>query len=291
MKKNDYSFTAKKVGTGRYFWDFKNNTIKTLDRDLTVKAISNNNVYIRWEFKYRTAEKPDIDSTIILLMQVMTPNVPITVTLPYKTQEEQTELGVVEGSAYYLFYFDPSSIPVEEEYTVEMLPLHPNGLLYDGVTDYSENANIPALTDFTVIAKRVWMNKDNPMNECFIHKGVVSTPISESALMLEYEIGNDTYYRSSSYGGYINIERSNRPEIITYQTTESYNRISIIKGSGIDTQGLVVGAVTNNYWKGVFYKLILYPKTIPLLQINFLKNLMEKDEIIDLTNPIFIKDE
>lgn len=41
----------------------------------------------------------------------------------------------------------------------------------------------------------------------------------------------------------------------------------------------------------VFYKLILYPKTIPLLQINFLKNLMEKDEIIDLTNPIFIKNE
>lgn len=41
----------------------------------------------------------------------------------------------------------------------------------------------------------------------------------------------------------------------------------------------------------VFYKLILYPKTISLLEINFLKNLMEKDEIIDLTNPIFIKDE
>lgn len=90
IEKNDYSFTAKKVGTGQYFWDFKNNSIKTLDRDLTVKAISNNNVYIRWEFKYRTAEKPDIYSTIILLRQAMTPNVPITVTLPYKTQEEQT---------------------------------------------------------------------------------------------------------------------------------------------------------------------------------------------------------
>lgn len=47
IEKNDYSFTAKKVGTGQYFWDFKNNKIKTLDRDLTVKAISNNNVYIR----------------------------------------------------------------------------------------------------------------------------------------------------------------------------------------------------------------------------------------------------
>lgn len=40
----------------------------------------------------------------------------------------------------------------------------------------------------------------------------------------------------------------------------------------------------------VFYKLILYPKTIPLLQINFLKNLMERDEIIDLNNKIFIQE-
>ena len=32
-------------------------------------------------------------------------------------------------------------------------------------------------------------------------------------------------------------------------------------------------------------------KTISLLEINFLKNLMEKDEIIDLNNPIFIKNE
>lgn len=165
-----------------------------------------------------------------------------------------------------------------------------NGLVFDGVDDYLENANIPAFTDFTVIAKRVWMNKDQPANECFIHKGVINTPISESAFMLEYEITNDTYYRSSSFGGYVNVDRANRPEIITYQTTESYNGISIIKGSSIDTQGLVVGAVTNNYWKGILYKLILYPKTIPLLQINFLKNLMERDEIIDLNNPIFIQE-
>ena len=290
IEKNAYSFTAKRVGTGETFWDFKNNYIKTLNKELTIKAVSNKNTYIRWEFKYRTAEKPDLDSTIILLRQAMTPDVPITVTLPYKTEEEQIELGVTQGSAYYLFYFDPSGIPVGEEYTVEMLPLYPNGLVYDGVTDYSINNNIPAFTDFTAIAKRVWMNKDQPANECFIHKGVINTPISESAFMLEYEITNDAYYRSSSFGGYVNVDRANRPEIITYQTTESYNGISIIKGSSIDTQGLVVGAVTNNYWKGVLYKLILYPKTIPLLQINFLKNLMERDEIIDLNNPIFIQE-
>ena len=191
------------------------------------------------------------------------------------------------------FTVSPISEGVKEfdcDITIEVLPEYENGLVYDGITDYSENANIPALTDFTIIAKRVWMNKDNPMNECFIHKGVVSTPISKSALMLEYEIGNDTYYRSSSYGGYINIERSNRPERIVYQTPNSYNGTSITKGSGTDTTGIVIGGVTNNYWKGIFYKLMLYPKTLPILQINYLKNLMNSDEIIDLNNKIFIQE-
>ena len=127
--------------------------------------------------------------------------------------------------------------------TITQIPEYQNGFVFNGKTAYLENLNILAITDFTAIAKRVWANKDNPMNECFIHKGVVSTPISESAFMLEYEITNDTYYRSASFGGYINVERVNRPESITYQTAESYNGIPIIKGSAIDTQGA-------SYWGG-----------------------------------------
>jgi hypothetical protein len=173
--------------------------------------------------------------------------------------------------------------------TITQIPEYQNGFVFNGKTAYLENLNILAITDFTAIAKRVWANKDNPMNECFIHKGVVSTPISESAFMLEYEITNDTYYRSASFGEYINVERVNRPENITYQTTESYNGIPIIKGSGIDTKGLVIGAVTNNYWKGIFYKLMLYSKTIDMLSINALKNLFALDILIDINHPIFKK--
>ena len=166
-----------------------------------------------------------------------------------------------------------------------------NGLLLDGVDDHAVNTVIPAVTDFTVIAKREWINKDTIGNECFIHKGVINTPIGETAFMLEYEIANDTYYRSSSYGGYINIERTNRPEKIIYQTPTSYNGTAITKGSGTDTIGLTLGAVTNNYWHGVFYKLMFYTKTIDQLSINMLKNLFERDELIDVTNPIFKKEE
>lgn len=190
------------------------------------------------------------------------------------------------GSGRFCGFRNPG---IGNSVTITQIPEYQNGFVFNGKTAYLENLNILAITDFTAIAKRVWANKDNPMNECFIHKGVVSTPISESAFMLEYEITNDTYYRSASFGGYINVERVNRPENITYQTTESYNGIPIIKGSGIDTKGLVIGAVTNNYWKGIFYKLMLYSKTIDMLSINALKNLFALDILIDINHPIFKK--
>jgi hypothetical protein len=190
------------------------------------------------------------------------------------------------GSGRFCGFGNPG---IGNSVTITQIPEYQNGFVFNGKTAYLENLNILAITDFTAIAKRVRANKDNPMNECFIHKGVVSTPISESAFMLEYEITNDTYYRSASFGGYINVKRVNRPENITYQTTESYNGIPIIKGSGIDTKGLVIGAVTNNYWKGIFYKLMLYSKTIDMLSINALKNLFALDILIDINHPIFKK--
>lgn len=202
--------------------------------------------------------------------------------LPMSYKVEEGGTGVNGG-------FNSNASVLNVGVIIEQIPEYQNGFVFNGKTAYLENLNIIAITDFTAIAKRVWANKDNPMNECFIHKGVVSTPISESAFMLEYEITNDTYYRSASFGGYINVDRVNRPENITYQTTESYNGIPIIKGSGIDTKGLVIGAVTNNYWKGIFYKLMLYSKTIDMLSINALKNLFALDILIDINHPIFKK--
>lgn len=286
IEKNDYSFTAKRVGTGEYFWDFKNNSIRTLDKELTVKAVSNNNVSIRWEFKYRTAEKPDIDSAIVLVKQAMTPNVPITVTLPYKTEEEQAELGVVEGSTYYLFYFDPSDIPVNEEYTVEMLPLYPNGLVYDGVTDYSKNSNIPAFTDYTYIFKRTLLNKK--YNSASVFKGS-NQQSGGGAFICDYNsVEPELMIQGYSFGAGLYANSLNTNDIV-YGTKNSVNGAIIAPGNNADVEGLAVGK-WRAYRQMVFYKLILYPKTISLLQINFLKNLMERDEIIDLTNPIFIQE-
>lgn len=287
VNRNGYSVTLRKKAEDFNAWQFNYGTsVKDLTEDLKFKFKCDKTIKIVWQLKYQVTDG-EAYQTETLVSQEVEANTEADISLIHKTAEQLAELGAIKH--YYLIFFNNAKLAIDEEYTITMLPLYPNGLCIDGVTDYLSNANVPALTDFTVIAKREWFNKSKYLYECFAHKGIIDTPIGETAFMLEYEIGNDTYYRSSSYGGYLNVERSNRPEKIVYQTPTSYNGTSITRGSGADTTGLIIGAVTNNYWKGVFYKLMLYPKTLTNLEIMFLKNLFERDEIIDLTNPIFIQ--
>lgn len=164
--------------------------------------------------------------------------------------------------------------------TIEILPEYENGLAYDGVSDFTDNKNIPIFTDFTAIIKRVDLDAKND-NSTVMFKG---NKIYESSIgngfILDYCYNSKNYVYS--YGKLNQIERDDSK--IIYLTPESYNGNSIIKGENEDNLGLVLG----KYWKGIIYKTILYSKTISLLEINFLKNLMEKDEIIDINHPIFI---
>ena len=164
--------------------------------------------------------------------------------------------------------------------TIEILPEYENGLAYDGVSDFTDNKNIPIFTDFTAIIKRVDLDAKNN-NSTVMFKG---NKIYESSIgngfILDYCYNSKNYVYS--YGKLNQIKRDDSK--IIYLTPESYNGNPIIKGENEDNLGLVLG----KYWKGIIYKTILYSKTISLLEINFLKNLMEKDEIIDINHPIFI---
>jgi hypothetical protein len=183
------------------------------------------------------------------------------------------------------FTVTPISEGVKEfdcDITIEVLPEYENGLVYDGITDYSKNANIPALDDFTAIIKREWLKKQG----CPLIKGSkVYEGGNGNALLLEWDKAyNFVFYKRTD------IMEGELPDNISFITPTNYNGNVITRGSEQDTNGICIAGDGNaGFANMVFYKLILYPKTIPLLQINFLKNLMEKDEIIDLTNPIFIQ--
>lgn len=181
------------------------------------------------------------------------------------------------------FTVSPISEGVKEfdcDITIEVLPEYENGLVYDGVDDYSKNENIPVLTDYTYIYKRTIINI--PTNAATLLKGADKT--NGGAFIADY--GNKWQFNFGQYNTIQGIADG-----INWQTVNSFNGTSINKGKNTDDSGITVAKFSNGYTSMVFYKLILYPKTISLLEINFLKNLMEKDEIIDLNNPIFIKNE
>lgn len=164
--------------------------------------------------------------------------------------------------------------------TIEILPEYENGLVYDGVSDFTDNKNIPIFTDFTAIIKRVDLDAKNDNSTVMFKGNKIYENSIGNGFILDYCYNSKNYVYS--YGKLNQIERDDSK--IIYLTPESYNGNPIIKGENEDNLGLVLG----KYWKGIIYKTILYSKTISLLEINFLKNLMEKDEIIDINHPIFI---
>lgn len=169
---------------------------------------------------------------------------------------------------------------------IEQVKQYPNGIALDGVDDSLVNTDIPTFTDFTVIAKRIFLG-DQPNNVVFLFKGdkVYGQGVG-NALLMEYRYDNGTYANYIfSNANSITLNEGD----ISYVTPTDYNGQQMNYVVNTDNKGLVIGRSNAVYWKGVFYKLMLYPKTIDILSINMLKNLFERDEIIDLNNPIFKK--
>lgn len=168
---------------------------------------------------------------------------------------------------------------------IEQLTEYPNGLLLDGVDDHAVNTAIPAVTDYTWIMKREILGK----GFCPVaYKGDGSTYLGGSMWFEQSGGGNGSCSFGSVFVGGLTF-----PKLISYQTKTSYNGTSINPGTDIDGTKLVIGARPDiqEYLNLVFYKAMLYTKTIDQLSINMLKNLFERDELIDVTNPIFKKEE
>ena len=163
-----------------------------------------------------------------------------------------------------------------------------NGLLLDGVEDHAVNTAIPAVTDFTVIAKRKFPESALANNQTFLIKGdAINGNNNVNSLLMECYYGAQNYIISFSHQQIVPLEESK----FSWITPTSYNGNALTKGSGVDSAGLTIGRYRDLYRKAVFYKLMFYTKTIDQLSINMLKNLFERDELIDVNNPIFKKEE
>lgn len=278
VNRDGYDVVLRKVGNGTNYWHFRNTIIKSLGQDIQIGVYANKSVQIVWQLKYKLEGETDYN-TLAIASPTIEGNINTYVTLPYKTEQEIADLNAVD--TYYSIYFIPIDLDINEEVTIEMLPLY-DGLVYDGVDDNSENTAIPQFTDFSYIFKRKLLNE--LVGSASMNKGLSD---QQRAIVVDYINANGNI-EGTSFGNVIPVN-SLRDSDIIYGTTNTVNGTNVTKGSNPDSNGINIGKFANWYKQMVFYKLILYPKTIPLLQINFLKNLMERDEIIDLNNPIFIQ--
>lgn len=179
---------------------------------------------------------------------------------------------------FFTFKYPPLTNDVDFEFLYE----YQNGLVSDGVEDNLKNTNMPVLTDYTWIMKRKRLNDKS--STVMAYKG--SSPGTQ-AFMFELIEGSKS---TRSFGGSTVLEGF--ADLISYQTKTSYNGTTISAGIDADGTNLFIFRSREpypNYCKGVFYKAMLYSKTIDMLSINMLKNLFEKDELIDVNNPIFKK--
>ena len=175
--------------------------------------------------------------------------------------------------------------------TIEVLPEYENGLAYDGVSDFSQNTEIEVVEDFTFLVKGSLLKGLTGSGGCIARKGDKK----------HYDTGGYAFiycfdspiesYRNSYYSfgkSFVPSKEIVAPPLIGYMTKTNVNGETTTFGTNSDIKGIIFGNWSSEYMNMVIYKSIFYTKTISLLEINFLKNLMEKDEIIDINHPIFI---
>lgn len=146
---------------------------------------------------------------------------------------------------YCVVYFVYGNNTNDIDITIEQLPLYPGALVFDGVDDYGTCDNFPILNKekgYTVVALRQRISTGEGI--CGLVSNVKNW-FKDGAFILEYSYTkNSNFNRPVSFGA-IGGEKD-LPHILTYQTSKSYNGVSIAAGSFIGTDQLYVGRANNN---------------------------------------------
>lgn len=125
------------------------------------------------------------------------------------------------------------------EFTIEILPLYPGALVFDGVDDYGTCDNFPILTKekgYTVVALRQWITY-NPNAISAIATNASDQSFNGAFTFENYNKGAE---QTISYGAtQITLQYSKSP--FSWQTTSKYNGVNIANGKKDATNSLVLG--------------------------------------------------
>lgn len=139
--------------------------------------------------------------------------------------------------------------------TITQLPsAYEGALVFDGVDDYGICSELPIMTDYTVICRRVL---ENNVKNVVASKSVVA---GNGAFIFEY--GNNATYSFSEYTSGLAV---NLKDSVSYQTKNSYNGSTITVGNADDTDTLTLGIIRegdSRLLKGAIYYFALYNKSL-----------------------------
>lgn len=148
------------------------------------------------------------------------------------------DADIVEAGKPTYFYNGYSA--TRGEFTIEILPLYPGALVFDGVDDYGACDNFPILTKekgYTVVALRQWIEEKNDST------ALVSNCKNwgqNGAFLFEYNNLRINFLNVAISFGYVSsVDRGKSP--FSYQTSKLYNGKNIEPGSLIGSNELIVG--------------------------------------------------
>lgn len=147
------------------------------------------------------------------------------------------DIDVINTDKSIYFYNGVSAI--RGTFTIEILPLYPGALVFDGVDDYGTCNNFPILTKekgYTVVALRQW---DQDFLNTTLTGGLLSTrnySTGEGVAFEKIESSNKGYWNLGA-GGIIDFAKSP----FTWQTSKQYNNVGILKGDKNHGKPLCVG--------------------------------------------------
>lgn len=200
----------------------------------------------------------------------------------YATENGRKEINIVEGENEL-----PTSIKVSNDYqigyrltpgtsvfTITQIPDYPNQLCYSGKETLIAY-DIPLLTDFTVIAKRKWLNVNK--GTFIVYGNPLSGGIENSAFGFEY-INAGAQKLINTFGNSKILDNFYEGDI-SFMTPTNYNGNNKAKGSTPNTKNtLAIG----NYTDTTQYGFIGCHDDIIILKRSFTIN-----EINDITKAIF----
>lgn len=136
-------------------------------------------------------------------------------------------------------YFYNGYSATRGEFTIEILPLYPGALVFDGVDDCGVCDNFPILTKekgYTVVVLRQW---DQDFLNTTLTGGLLSTRnyyTGEGVAFEKIESSNKGYWNLGA-GSIIDFAKSS----FTWQTSKQYNNVGILKGDKNHGKPLCVG--------------------------------------------------